>query len=437
MKDLDLHDQLTSGMRFFILIVINVIVISGANYVLSTKLTPSLYAGYAFLIANANLLAILLTMGYDLSANKYLSKYLIDNESSLARGFMNMTRIKIIKAAIICILITIIYWFIEPIIEKTYQIEMPEEEMAVWFNIAILFGILNIFTVIMRCLGRTELGFLLGIFLPSLLILIIAILIPEGLHTFKHFNQIMLYIFLAYMIPVLIGVITTHILFKKEVRHSAASNYTNKLDWSKSSKIMMFYAFIAAAGNVIPINVLELYSGGSVSKDQIGAFALAFNIVYTIFTIPLLTTKGTIMAVLYPLYSKGDHKSLQTIILYSNRLSLAFNLTIVLLFIAFNSYISNLISAGYNGFIAVFLLLCAGFAIDLSLNTTRTSLLMLGSERKVLFNRLVTVTLQLILSLIIGYHYGMYGVCIVIIITRNLAAIQMMLELKKLGYKSL
>ena len=349
-----------------------------------------------------------------------------------------MANLRILQAGFICILLTIVYWYIEPIIEKAYDIEMPDEKTVAWFNIAILFGILNMFTIIMRCLGRAELGYLLGIFLPSILLLAVALIIPDGLHTSKHFNHIMPYIIFAYIVPILIAMIISYSQVRRKISKNKKANFKdNKIEWHHSSRIMMFYTFLATIANVIPIDVLKLFVGISVTNEQIGTFALAFNILYTIFTIPQLTSKGTVMALLFPLFAKGEHKSLQTIIQYSNRLSLAFNLSIVMLFIIFNKYISSLVSSKYEGFIIIFLALAVGFSVDLSLTITRNALLMLGKEKKILINRIISILIQVVLSIVTAYYWGIYGVCITVIIVRNFTAIQMMLELKKLGYKSL
>ena len=436
-KQSEKPSQIVLLLKFFILICMNTFMLAYANSLLSLKLSVNLYAEYSFVISNAGLIAIFLTIGYDVSTNKYFANYLKNQNYDLAKGFLVTIIKKIILASILLLILTFLYWYFEPVLERTLEpllkIDMPEEEIITSLNVAIFIAALSVTSVILRCLATPILGYIIGVFVPTLLVLIVAMILPYHNDSEADFNLIIRSYAFAYLIISIISIIIIMYYAKNKLTNNVA-RYEEA--WQSSSRVMMYYSIVAMLGMVIPIDVLQFYLGSSVSKNNIATFSFAFTILYAVCAIPQMCTRFIVNAQLFFLHNSGQKSVLEQLIVKTNRASLGFNCGIILLLIIFHNYLLSLINNKLENLLTVGSILAAAYVLDLSITSTRNALLMLGNEKKATKNRIITISLQLILSLISGYYWGLFGVCWTIVIIRNLSAGLMLYELKKAGYRS-
>lgn len=425
-------------LKFLLLISINATILAYANSIFSLKLSVELYSKYAFLVSNAGVIAIFLTMGFDMSASKYFSSYIHNNSYALAKGFTHTALMQILKSSAIFVILAAGYWITEPFVAKLlevfFHIHIPKSNIIIGLIVAVFIAALNVLIIILRCLSTPLWGYFLSTVLPTLLILGAAITLPTEIKTEDGFNQVMVFYGIAYLITVAICVFILVLIIRSKPHHRVEMEIDS--NWFRISKVMMFYSFITMLSNVIPINILQLYLNTSVNNAQMATFAYSYSVLYMLFSIPPLMTKTISNPKFSPLYSSGQHKELQQLIINANRLSLAFNFSLTCLGVIFHKFIINLISNQFQDITIISLFIALSFMLDFSINATRSALLLLGNEKSVMENRAIVVIIQLLLSLVIGYYWGVYGVCSALILVRNISSILMIRELKVVGYRS-
>ncbi|MDD3266657.1 MAG: hypothetical protein PHC75_05690 [Burkholderiales bacterium] len=425
-------------LKFLFLISLNAIILAYANSIFSLKLSVDLYSKYAFLVSNAGVVAIFLTMGFDMSASKYFSSYIHNNNYALAKGFTHTALIQILKSSAVFIVLAASYWLMEPFLanlfETYFHTHIFKGNIIIGLIVAIFIAALNILIIILRCLSTPLWGYFLSVVLPTLLILVAAITLPVIVKTEADFNHVMMFYGIAYLVAVAACVAILILLIRSKPHYLVKMEIDS--NWFKISKVMMVYSFIIMLSNVIPINILQLYQGVSVNSAQMATFAYSYSVLYLLFSIPPIMTKTILNPKFAPLHSSGQYSELQKIIINSNRLSLAFNFSLVYLGIVFHKFIINLLSNQFSDILIISLLIALSFMLDFSINASRSALLLLGNEKSVMKNRAIVVILQLFLSLIVGYYWGVYGVCIALILIRNISSVLMILELKTAGYRS-
>lgn len=425
-------------LKFLFLIVTNVTALTYANSIFSLKLSVELYAKYAFLVSNASIVAIFLTRGFDMSASKYFSSYINNDNYGLAKGFTHTALVQILKLSSVFLVLTIVYWVFESFIASTcelfFHIHIPQSNILLGLIVAIFIAVLNVLIIILRCLSTPLWGYFLSTVLPTLFILVVAIFLPIGINTEAAFNPFLEFYGFAYLITATICIAVLVLVIRTKPHHRV----TMEIDpvWFKVSRIMMMYSFVTMLSNVIPLNVLQLYLGNSVNNAQMATFAYSYSVIYMLFSIPPLMTKTISNPQLSPMYANGQYKELQQLIINANRLSLGFNFSLVCIGVVFHKFLLNLVSNQFQDILIISLFIALSFMLDFSINATRSALLLLGNEKSVMKNRTIVIIVQLLLSLIFGYYWGVYGVCIALIIIRNISSILMIAELKATGYKS-
>jgi len=425
-------------LKFFLLISVNAAILTYANSIFSLKLSVGLYSKYAFLVSNAGVAAIFLTMGFDMSASKYFSSYIHNNNYSLAKGFTHTALMQILKSSVIFILLSASYWAMEPFMAKAFvvlfHIHIPKANIAVGLVVAVFIAALNILIIILRCLSTPLWGYFLSTVLPTLLIFVAAVTLPAVITAEAGFNQVIAFYGAAYLATVVICVIVLIMVIRSKPHHRVQMEIDS--DWFRISKVMMFYSFITMLSNVIPINILQLYLDISINTAQMATFAYSYSVLYMLFSIPTLMIKTISSPKFAPLHSSGQYKGLQQLIIRANRLSLIFNCSLVCSGIVFHKAISSVMSNQFQNILPISLFIALSFVLDFSINATRSALLLLGNEKSVIKNRAMVVIIQLFLSLIAGYYWRIYGVCIVLILIRNISSVLMIRELKMAGYRS-
>lgn len=431
----DLKKQSLHSLRHGSLVLTGVIITIILNIILAFHLSASYYGDYAVIIRNANFIALILTFGFDVSANRYLSNYIVARRYHLAKGYVLMSLLVLAITSFVYLVGLMGVSEILRLLSGHDWLQFQTLAPINWLWLAILMAILQLGMVFLRSVNRADEGFFWGT-VAQYAILLVAVYF--GLH--KHlsasanFYRTLDLTAISYALAVLMMAWEIYRYLIRRIKKETRIKWRTK-KWVRVSSVMMGYSVISLMVPAVILNIVQWMP--NIPEADVGVFALGVTISGSFGLIPSFTVKGSVMAWMKPLFKTNQVEKLSKLIVYSNWASILFNGVLFLMIAIFGHDLVHHLPKAYAHLYPVLLILMSSYFFDPSLTATRSALMMMGKQNQVLFARVVTIVLLIIFGVLGAYFYGIVGTAVGLVITQILIAFLDMYLLHRLGFRSL
>ena len=433
--EFDFKKQSIESLRHGLLVLVGVMITIILNIMLTFHLSASYYGDYSVIIRNTSFIALILTFGFDVSANRYLSNYIVSDRFPLAKGFLIISLGVLGCACFIYFLGLIsaesILKYFHPHTLSALDLNTP----LLWFWLAILMAFLQLGMVYLRVVHRADAGFFWGTVAQYAFLLIgIYFFLSPHFDAKASFHRVLDLTIISYSLAAFIMAIEVfHYLVKRINKEKGFQWRTQK--WVRVSMVMMGNSVISLMVPAVMLNIVEWMP--SIPETQVGVFALGVTMTGSFGLIPSFTVKGSVMAWMKPLFKTNQTDKLSKLIIYSNWASIFFNIVCFILMAIFGNLLIDHLPKVYAHMYPVLMILMASYVFDPSLTATRSALMMMGKQNQVLTARIVTIILVVILGGLGAYYAGILGASIGLLLTQMLIAIVDIAQLRGLGFRSL
>lgn len=428
-----------SSMKYALLytgmLLIGVAITLFVNYLLSRKFPPGGYGDFSLIVRNATLIAVILTYGFDLSANRYLPMYLHTQEFSAAKGFLwRSLQVFVLNSIIFIVVLLLVFGVCVYMANKQILIFDFSHQIG-WLWLAILIALANLGTIFLQVVRRANLGLLFGsIFQQVVLLVGVVFLLAWPSQSFEDLTFTLNITAFSYICSILILLIFAKMYLYSRLQQYPANAQQGR-EWVRVSRSMSFYKLVTRSMMVIPLNIVEMLNR-SVTEAEVGILALALVVAESIGLIPNLTVKATIMPLLSPLHKANRHADFQRLILRSNWSCILFNGGLALLLILFHEPILKLFDSTYAAMLWPTSILLVAYMFDPSMTATRSALMVLGAEDKMVRTRLVGLVVLVVAGLVGTYFFGIVGMSVAFLLSQLVSACLNIYCLQKIGYHS-
>jgi O-antigen/teichoic acid export membrane protein len=431
----NLKKQSINSLRHGSLVLAGVIITVILNVVLAFHLSAAYYGNYTLIIRNASFIALILTFGFDVSANRYLSNYIVARRYHLAKGFLVIALFILAITCFVYLLGLIGFSFIAESLKSHGWIHVKSLVSVRWLWLAILMAFLQLGMVFLRSVNRADEGFFWGTVAQYALLLIAVYFgLKEHLSPSASFYRVLDLTAISYGIAVLMMVWETYRFLVRRIKTESRIKWRTK-KWVRVSMVMMGYSVVSLMVPAVILNIVEWMP--SIPGYQVGVFALGVTVSSCFGLIPSFTVKGSVMAWMKPLFKTNQHNKLAKLIVYSNWASIIFNVISFIILAIFGHLFIHHLPKAYAHLYPIVLVLMSSYVFDPSLTATRSALMMMGKQNQVLFARVTTIILLILFCTLGAYYKGILGTAIGLVATQLLIAFLDMYFLHRLGYQSL
>ncbi len=433
--DFDLKKQSLQSLRHGCLVFVGVIITVILNIMLTFHLTVSYYGDYSIIIRNTSFIALILTFGFDVSANRYLSNYIVARRYLLAKGFL------VISLCVLgcgCLVYFLGLLSVTPIL-KLFNVHslvvLKLDAPMLWFWLAILMAFLQLGMVYLRSVNRADEGFFWGTVAQYAFLLVgIDVGLNQAFDAATNFHRVLDLTLISYGLAAIIMAIEVYYYLVRRIQHEKGFQWRTR-KWIRVSGVMMGNSVISLMVPALILNIVEW--APDISESQVGVFALVVTICGSFGLIPSFTVKGSVMAWMKPLFKTSQTEKLAKLIIYSNWASIIFNGLCLIVMAVFGHRLIGHLPKVYAHSYPLFIILMLSYLFDPSLTATRSALMMMGKQNEVFMARIVTIILLVILGGLGAYYAGVIGAAVGLVITQVLIGILDSTLLKRLGFKSL
>ena len=291
------------------------------------------------------------------------------------------------------------------------------------FGVAILVGgglaSIDIYTSAMR--GRGYLAsalFLRDIFWRMFLIVVLGLLLLS-FYTFDITNiYILLLVFIAILNVYLINKYSGFLSWK-----SSDSRLLKKKELLKEANTVKHFWVYALFSLGLP-NLHILIASFLLDSLETGAFVAVQKLSFIAF-LPMIGMNLVISPMIAKSFSTNATLEIQKISKYSCLICLIVSLTVFVFFVFFGQNILGLFGQNYEFAENSLLLLLFGFVIASALGPTNEFMLMANMESELVKLMIIYNIIGLVLFLILGASYGIFGMCLSIVVLQNIIKISM------------
>lgn|GEM_PF-7044901 len=431
----NLKKQSINSLRHGSLVLAGVIITVLLNIVLAFHLSAAYYGNYTIIIRNANFIALILTFGFDVSANRYLSNYIVARRYHLAKGFLIISLLVLAITCFIYLLALIGFSLFAKFCNTHHGLSVASVISIHWLWLAILIAFLQLGMVFLRSVNRADEGFFWGT-VAQYAILLIAVYFGFKQHgsASAHFIRVLDLTAISYDLAVLMMIWETYRFLVRRINKETRYKWRTK-KWVRVSMVMMGYSVVSLMVPAVLLNIVAWMP--SIPKSQVGVFALGVTISSAFGLIPSFTVKGSVMAWMKPLFKTNQHIKLAKLIVYSNWASIGFNMLAFVLLAIFGHVLIHHLPKAYIHLYPILLILMTSYVFDPSLTATRSALMMMGKQNQVLMARVTTIVLLIVLVGIGAFYKGILGASVGLVMTQLFIAFLDMYFLHHLGYQSL
>jgi O-antigen/teichoic acid export membrane protein len=433
--DFDLKKQSLHSLRHGLLVLVGVLITVVLNIVLTYHLSASYYGDYSVIIRNTSFIALILTFGFDVSANRYLSNYIITNRDALAKGFLVISLCVLTGTCLIYLIGLESEAPILKLFHKHNPLALELNTPWLWFWLTTWMAFLQLGMVYLRSVNRADAGFFWGTIAQYAFLLIgIFLWLDPSLDEASNFHRVLNLTLLSYSLAVVMMAFEIFYYLIKRIQKEKEFQWRTR-KWIRVSGVMMGNSVISLMVPALILNIVEWMP--TIADSQVGVFALGVTICGSFGLIPSFTVKGSVMAWMKPLFKTNQVDKLSQLIVYSNWASILFNGVCCIVMGFFGHILIAHLPKVYEHSYPLFMILMLSYLFDPSLTATRSALMMMGKQNEVLIARIATIIVLLIFGGGGAYYTGIIGAAVGLVITQVLIGILDMALLKRLGFKSL
>jgi O-antigen/teichoic acid export membrane protein len=433
--EFNLMRQGLHSLRHGSLIFLGVLITLLLNLLLVFRLSAGHYGDYALIIRNASFIALILTLGFDVSANRYLSNYIVAERWHLAKGYTLLSlRVLLYNSAIYLILLTaaavVMQWC-----RHIGVLSIPGLYPIVWLWLAILIAFLQLGMVMLRTVHKADAGFFWGsVAQYALLLMGVWFFVKPSEAPLQELYRTLDLTAISYgFCVVIMAIVIMRSLYVHIKRETHIKMRTKK--WLRVSSSMMGYSVLSMMAPAVILNVVQLMP--KIAESDVGVFALCATICGAFGLIPSMTVKGSVMAWMKPLYKTNQKAQLAKLIVYCNWFGIAFNILFVLVVYCFGHQLIKHLPLVYHHMYWPLVWIALSYIFDPSINATRSALMMMGQQNKVLMVRIAVIVMLIVFGVIGSYYAGILGASIALVVQQIIAGIMDAGLLKSMGYNSL
>ena len=373
-----------------------------AGILLARALGPSEYGRYAFAIASANILVIIVQLGLPTLLVREFAIYSARNRWSLIRGLLRRSNQIVLLGSIL-----VATGVATPLLALSPTADSKFFALLLAIPLVAFISLGNIRSASLRGLHHVFLGQLPEQLLrPLLLVLgVLTLTYIYDNHQFNANHAVLLNTAVAF-VALIIGGITLWIYLPHEVKTSAATYETRR--WTASVLPLTFIAGL----NVIHSEASLVILGAISTSNEAGHFRIAMQgALFVSFAAPALDM--ALGPKISKLYELKELESLQRTITWAARFVFSFALPVFIIQVAIGKPLIQLVfGTAYSDAYPILLILAAGKLVTTATGSVGLILAMSSNERMMIIGSGIGVAVNVGLNLMLIPAYGAVGAAI-------------------------
>ncbi|MCP4176212.1 MAG: oligosaccharide flippase family protein [bacterium] len=425
------HKLMRSALSLFCLSIISYLLKYFLNTFISSQLPTALYGDFGLTIRTILLLSLILLLGTNSSAIKYLSKYISKKHKKHMYSFMAWNLKVILRTFKICFILIFLFYIIVFIL-NAFGITKFDTYYNILYSLWIVpIAALSILLAsYLLCNKWTVLYFLLNKIASSFFLIILFAIAIYFLKIKLTYFTILIIIFISVIMILTIEIFLVNKMFRKNdinIRYKMNNQaLLIRPEWKSES-----VKFISTQIVVLLIATTSLYilKFTSSNKDLVGYYTAILIISNMIWIIPsslslLIKPKVNLLT------SYNKFKKFQVIINTVNRMNSTILIILYILIIIFGNKLLGTFGPKFKFYYIPLLIQSGAFLLGSLINPAEQTLTYCNLKKEIRVN-IYELSSLVIIGIPMAYVYGITGIAIAALISISIKAILVYTFVKK------
>ena len=415
----------TLKKKSFLVLLINIIstiLIFLMYYVLTNNLTFKSYSNYNYVITILSVLALICSLGFEISAQRFIPKINVEKKLSKIKTFIIKSFVYVFTfSMVVCGILNLILLF--------FKQNISQDLLNVFYIGSIMIPSLSLLLIssgILKGLKKPVISSLPKLILKPLIIILIFSASAIFDKSFNAFQALGIDLFVT-SFCLIIGMIFIFKSLTKEVLKSDTKNFENV--WLKSSLTILCISILQLLIRSNDIIILGAFHG----TESSGAYSIATRIAI-LSGFGLIAINSVIPAFISKYFARNNLITVQKISTFAARLNFTFSLFATFFIIYFENFILNVFGSEFLIASNSLKVLCIVQLFNSMSGSVGFILIMTGNQKSVLSILIKTTFLHLISCLILIPKFELLGASIATGITIILTNLLLTIKcVKKIG----